>query len=130
MKGDEYRYWSAQRRFRDLVEQLAGLRMGGWSIPEVESALSRLGWKLRPVVPARPVEPARPTEQVVGWELGWYPEAPRAGVATVVAAKSDPGQIVALSVNVSHGIAYDDEVEFLREAWGIVEGVCGARPTR
>ncbi|MEU2040497.1 TY-Chap domain-containing protein [Nocardia niwae] len=129
MKRDEYRYWSAERRFRDLVEQLVGLRMGGWSVPEVESALSSLGWKLRPVVSARLVDPARRTEQV-DWELGWYPEGPRAGVATVVAAKSDPRQIVALSVNVSHGIAYDDEVEFVREAWGIVEGVCGARPTR
>jgi hypothetical protein len=130
VKRDEYRYWSAERRFRDLVEQLAGLRMGGWSIREVESALSSLGWKLRPVVPARPVDSARSTEEVVGWELGWYPEGPRAGVATVVAARSVPRQIVALSVNVSPGIAYDDEVEFVREAWGIVEGICGARPTR
>ncbi|MGY1946293.1 TY-Chap domain-containing protein [Nocardia asiatica] len=130
MARDEYRYWSADRRFRELVGQLAGLRMGGWSIGEVESALSTLGWKLRPVVPARPVDPARWTEQVVDWELGWYPEGPRAGVATITAAKTDPRQAILLSVNVSHGIAYDDEVEFVREAWGIVEGVCGVRPTR
>lgn len=93
---------------------------------EIEAAVSTLGWQLRPVVPARAVDPALWTPQIVGWEIG---PGPRAGLATVMTANTDPRQAVLLTVNLSHGINFEDyndgpeysEVEFARSAWSMLE---------
>ncbi|WP_433717056.1 hypothetical protein ACQP2U_42580 (plasmid) [Nocardia sp. CA-084685] len=135
MQRDEYRYWSSDKRFRDLVAQLTSLQLGSWDIAEVEAAVSTLGWQLRPVVPARAVDPALWTTQIVDWTLD---PGPRAGVATVMAANTDPRQAVLLTVNLSQGIDFDmdyndgpefADVEFTQSAWSILEEMLGAPAT-
>lgn len=101
---------------------------------ELEAAVSTLGWQLRPVVPARAVDLALWTQQIVDWELS---PGPRAGLATVMTANTDPQQAVLLTVNLSQGINfkdYDDgpqysEVEFARSAWSMLEHTLGSPAT-
>ncbi|WP_306356640.1 MULTISPECIES: hypothetical protein [unclassified Nocardia] len=134
MLRDEYRYWSSDKRFGHLIDQLTSLDLGGWTVGEVEEALSTLGWKLIPVDPPQARDRALWRKQIVAWELG---PGPRAGFATVMVSSTDPTQAVKLTVNLSHGIAFDKdysdgpgypEVAFIQSAWSVLTDRLGGAP--
>ncbi|WP_147287880.1 hypothetical protein [Nocardia pseudobrasiliensis] len=131
----EYRYWSSDERFSDLVDHLSPLQFGGWSMGEVADALSTVGWKPCPLDPPRVRDPALWRKQVVDWELA---PGPRAGLATVMMSNADPMRAVKLTVNLSHGIDFDmdyadgpdyAEVAFIRSAWSMLANDLGAEAT-
>ncbi|MCP9618898.1 hypothetical protein FOH10_10000 [Nocardia otitidiscaviarum] len=134
VQRDEYRYWSSDKRFEHLLDQLMSLDLGAWSVGEVQDALSTLGWKLLPVDPPQAVDRALWRKQIVGWELR---PGPRAGFATVMVSNRDPAQAVKLTVNLSSGIDFDmdyndgpdyAEVAFIQSAWWILLARLGGGP--
>ncbi|WP_228989670.1 hypothetical protein [Streptomyces sp. DH8] len=134
MKTDAYRGWDSETRFRYLLDDLMPLDPGGWRLPEVRAALSTLGWEIQPVTPGNPPDLARRDRPEVAWELGWHPRGPRQGVGVLTVAAEDPEQVLGLEINVSYGIAYDDdhahELHFAQTAREVAEEVLGGPPTR
>ncbi|MFF8554120.1 hypothetical protein ACF058_14915 [Streptomyces sp. NPDC015501] len=135
MTTDAYRGWDSETRFRRLLDELVPLDPGGWRLPDVRTALSTPGWEIRPVVPGgSPPDLARGPRPEVAWELGHHPRGPRQGVGVLTVAAEDPEQVLGLEVNLSYGIAYDDdhahELHFAQTAREVAEDVLGGPPTR
>lgn len=110
MTTDRYRYWDSETRFQHLLDELIPLDLGSWRLPDVRAALGTLGWQLLPVTPGQhPPDPARGRRPEVAWTLGHHPRGPRQGVGVLTVASGDPEQVLGLEINLSYGIAYDDD---------------------
>ncbi|MFH8881222.1 hypothetical protein [Streptomyces californicus] len=132
---DAYRGWDSETRYRRLLDDLIPLDLDGWRLPEVRAALSTLGWEIRPVAPGgRGPDLARGPRPEVAWELDGPPHGPRQGVGVLTVAADDAEQVVGVEVNLSYGIAYDDdhahELHFAQTAREVTEDVLGGPPTR
>ncbi|WP_069740971.1 hypothetical protein [Streptomyces sp. EN23] len=136
MMTDEYRGWDSETRFQRLLDELLPLDMGTWRLPEVRAVLDdTLGWQARPVTPGgSPPDLARGSRPEVAWELGWHPKGPRQGVGVLTVAAEDPEQVLGLEINLSYGIAYDDdhahECHFAQTARAVTAYALGGPPTR
>ncbi|MFC7220536.1 hypothetical protein ACFQLX_20580 [Streptomyces polyrhachis] len=135
MTTDGYRGWDSEKRFQRLLDQLTPLDMGGWRLPEVRAALDTLGWRLLPVAPGEhPPDLARGRRPEVAWTVAGHPEGPRQGIGVLTVAPEDPEQVLGLEVNLSYGIAYDDdhndEWHFAQTAREVTARTLGAAPTR
>ncbi|MGW6585417.1 hypothetical protein ACWF9X_07980 [Streptomyces globisporus] len=135
MTTDAYRGWDSETRFQRLLDELLPLDMGTWRLPEVRAALDRLGWQVRPVAPdGSPPDLARGRRPEVAWELGGHPQGPRQGVGVLTVAADDPEQVLGLEVNLSYGIAYDDdhahECHFAQTAREVTAYALRGLPTR
>ncbi|MFD7420466.1 hypothetical protein ACFV6M_08465 [Streptomyces californicus] len=129
------RGWDSETRYRRLLDDLIPLDLGGWRLPEVRAALSTLGWKIRPVGPGEGVPGlARGRRPEVAWVLDHPPRGPRQGVGVLTMAADDAEQVLGVEVNLSYGIAYDDdhahELHFAQTAREVTEDVLGGPPTR
>ncbi|WP_405667196.1 hypothetical protein OG379_35010 [Streptomyces sp. NBC_01166] len=134
MTADRYKGWDSETRFQSLLDELIPLDMGSWLLPEVRAALATLGWQLLPVSPGQhPPDPARGRRPEVAWTLGRPPEGPRQGVGVLTVASGDPRQVLGLEVNLTYGIAYDDdhssEWHFAQTARELTERALGGPPT-
>ncbi|OCC08539.1 hypothetical protein [Streptomyces sp. PTY087I2] len=135
MTTDAYRGWDSETRFQRLLDELLPLDMGTWRLPEVRAALDSLGWQVRPVTPGgSPPDLARGRRPEVAWELGGHPQGPRQGVGVLTVAAEDPEQVLGLEINLSYGIAYDDdhshEFHFAQTAREVTAYALGGPPTR
>ncbi|MDW4917462.1 hypothetical protein [Streptomyces californicus] len=129
------RGWDSETRYRRLLDDLIPLDLGGWRLPEVRAALSTLGWEIRPVGPGEGVPGlARGRRPEVAWVLDHPPRGPRQGVGVLTMAADDAEQVLGVEVNLSYGIAYDDdhahELHFAQTAREVTEDVLGGPPTR
>ncbi len=114
---------------------MPGLGLGGRRLPEVRAALSTLGWEIRPVAPGGlGPDLARGPRPEVAWEPGGPPRGPRQGVGVLTVAADDAEQVLGVEVNLSYGIAYDDdharELHFAQTAREVAGDVLGGPPTR
>ncbi|WP_030334281.1 hypothetical protein [Streptomyces sp. NRRL B-1381] len=132
---DAHRGWEAETRYRRLPDALIPLDPGGRRLPEVRAALPTLGWEIRPVGPGGGVpDLARGRRPEVAWVLDHPPRGPRQGVGVLTVAADDAEQVLGVEVNLSYGIAYDDdhahELHFAQTAREVTEDVLGGPPTR
>lgn len=116
-----------------MLDELMPLDMGSWLLPEVRAALGTLGWRLLPVSPGQHPDLARGRRPEVAWALGHPPEGPRQGIGVLTVAPGAPGQVLGLEINLSYGIAYDDdhssEWHFAQTARELTERALGGPPT-
>ncbi|MDX3065130.1 hypothetical protein ABZV68_05580 [Streptomyces clavifer] len=109
--------WLDDDIFRELVKEIAPLRLGGWSLLEFERATSALGWELR--------EPREVAGQV--WRRFLPRKGPWGGYGTVIADASEPEQIRKLRVPVVDLPPEDapTAADLVRAAWWIAEEELG-----
>lgn len=105
--------WLEAESFRKLLNQVAALDLGGWSLPEFERATSALGWELKP------------PEEVAGQVLRRFAarKGPWGGYGTVMADPSTPDQVGTLNVRVVDLPAENVSTAagLVRAAWWVME---------
>ncbi|MFE3560441.1 hypothetical protein ACFXKW_37165 [Streptomyces sp. NPDC059193] len=109
--------WLEADAFRKLVQEIAPLRLGGWSLSEFERATSALGWELE--------GPSEVAGQI--WRQFLPRKGPMGGYGTVVADTSQPEQIHTLRIPVVDMPADDvrHAADMVRAAWWIMEEELG-----
>ncbi|MGI5171628.1 hypothetical protein ACQEU3_45515 [Spirillospora sp. CA-253888] len=109
--------WYEADEFRELVQQLATLDLGGWSLEEFEHATAALDWELQ--------EPDDIAGQV--WRRFAPRKGPWGGYATLVADAADPDRMRRLNVRLVDLPAEDVSViaGHVRAAWWVMEEELG-----